>query len=288
MAPAGPVDPTIYRDGLRILSARYRLVHAFEPPFSPGDELPYLAGGDAARCAALQQALEDERVDAVFCARGGYGAMRLLQRLDPRALSARRVPLVGFSDVTALHAWASRAGIPSVHGPVVTQLPRLPEVEVLHLFELLEGKRLPELRGLTPLRPGRARGPLRGGNLTLLSHLLGTPYFPDLTGAILLLEDVGEAPYRLDRMLTQLRLAGALSGVAGILLGEFTDCDERAGGSSPLLSAARVLEERLGELEVPVLAGAPVGHGRHNEALPLEYVAELDAEHGTLRVLGPP
>jgi len=279
VAPAGPPDPDTYRGGLAILAARYTLVHAHEPARArSGSTLPYLADTDERRAEQLNAALRDPEVEAIFCARGGYGAMRILDLLDGQALVRRRPPLVGFSDVTVLHAWAARLGVPTVHGPVVTQLPRLPDGEVRSLFALLEGTALPRLDGLRCVAPGQAEGPLWGGNLTLLSHLCGTRHLPDLTGRILLLEEIGEAPYRLDRMLTQLRLSGALARVAGVVVGDLLDCD------APEVSAERVVRDRLSDLGVPFVCGAPVGHGSHNIALPLGEIARLDATAGVLTI----
>jgi len=280
VAPAGPPDPDTYRSGLAILAARYTLVHVYQPPSSgePAGALPYLADADERRAEQLNGALRDPEVEAIFCARGGYGAMRILPLLDGEALVRRRPPLVGFSDVTVLHAWAARLGVPTVHGPVVTQLPRLPEDEVRSLCALLEGTALPRLDRLRCVSPGQARGPLWGGNLTLLSHLCGTPHLPDLAGHVLLLEEIGEAPYRLDRMLTQLRLAGVLTHVAGIVVGELLDCD------APGISAERVVCDRLSDLGVPVVCGAPIGHGAHNIALPLGEDVCLDATRGVLTI----
>ena len=276
MAPAGPVPEERYRAGLHILASRYRIVHAFEPA-AARSPTPFLAEDDGARAAALNRALRDPQVAAIFCTRGGHGCLRLLPLLDGEALQRRRPLLCGFSDITVLHAWATRLGVPTVHGPVLTQLGELPAEEVQALFDLIEGRPRSPLTGLRTLAPGRARAPLAGGNLTLLSHLCGTPWQPELDGRILLIEDVGEAPYRIDRMLTQLRLAGALRGLRGVLAGSFISCGAPEGPSPE-----EVIAERLGDLGVPIAVGAPVGHGSHNVALPLGVEVQLDADAGTL------
>lgn len=265
---------------MAILARRYRVVHGADAPAPPDRTLGYLAGDDATRAAELNEALGDQRVRAIFCSRGGYGAMRILDRLDGEALRRRRIPLVGFSDITALHAWAARLGVPTVHGPVVSQLHRLPQEQVEHLFALLEGERPAPLSGLTPLHPGTARGPLLGGNLTLLCHLLGTPHLPAFDGAVLLIEEVNEPPYRLDRMLTQLALAGVFERLAGVVVGQVLlpgTVDEKARA----LRRA-VLADRLGQLGLPVVSDAPVGHGGSHLALPLGLPVTLDADAGTL------
>lgn len=282
VAPAGPPDPVAFDAGLAILAGRYRLVHGSGPdPVGPPG-LPYLSADDAFRAAELNRALGDPEVEAILCARGGYGCSRILRHLDGEALVRRRPLIVGFSDITALHAWATRLGVPSIHGPVVTQLSRLPTAHVEALFALLEGRALPRLSGLETLVPGQAVGPLVGGNLALLGHLCGTPYFPDCRGRILLLEEVNEAPYRLDRLLTQLRLCGALHEAAGILLGQFLACDGEQGIPPTFVEARAVLQDRLSDLGIPVALGAPIGHGPENLALPLGPLAELDADAGTL------
>jgi muramoyltetrapeptide carboxypeptidase len=193
---------------------------------------------------------------------------------------------VGFSDGTLLLAQAARAGLASIHGPVVTQLRRLAKEDHDALFAALEQTE-PRLlcSGLEALVKGHARGPLLGGNLEVFSRMLGTPYLPDLRGAILFFEDVGERPYRLDRLLTQLELAGVFQAAAGVVAGEFLDCEEPASSKLASPTASEVLRERLGRLSVPVVLGAPIGHGRHNRALPYGTRVELDAGAGTLAAL---
>jgi muramoyltetrapeptide carboxypeptidase len=174
----------------------------------------------------------------------------------------------------------------AVHGPVVTQLPSLPPQDHSALFRLLEDPSPGILFGdLNGLVPGRVRGRLIGGNLEVFSRLLGTPFLPDLTGSILFLEDLGERPYRVDRLITHLDLAGVFSAVAGVVVGDFSAClePEPTRGSSP--TAAEVIEDRLGRLAIPVATGAPVGHGNRNVALPYGGLVELDTRFGTLAAL---
>ena len=282
VAPAGPVPSEPFRLGLEILASRYRVVHGQRPP-QPDNALPYLAGDDASRAAALNRAMADPEVEAIFFARGGYGCARILAALDAAALTGRSqpIPMVGFSDITALHAWAAGLGVCSVHGPVVTQLHRLPEEQLVSLWRLLELGEAPMLEGLDPLVGGRARGSLWGGNLTVMSHLCGTPHLPDLRGKVLLLEETNEVPYRVDRMLTQLGQAGILEGAAAVVVGDLL------GGEDPRVAHRAVLEDRLGGLNMPVLLGAPVGHGDRNLALPLGWTAEVDGEAGTVKITPP-
>lgn len=253
--------------GLAILAARYAAVH------DPGvlSRTTHLAGSDDRRAHELARALEDPSVRAIFCVRGGYGALRIVERLA----APGEKPVVGFSDITVLHAWICGHAMTSVHGPNVGGLGQ-DDSRDQGLWRLLENPEPPpSLSGLRSLRGGRADGRLVGGNLTVLSHLCGTRHFPDLRGAVLLLEDTNEQPYRIDRMLTQLALCGALEQLVGIALGEFTDC----GDAEP------VLLERFAELGVPVVAGLPVGHGDKNVALPHGARVRLDADAGILQFL---
>ncbi len=266
VAPAGPVPRDRFEAGARILSARYRLVHE-ERVFARSG---FLAGSDEERRSELARALADPSVKAVICARGGYGLMRILPSLDMEALRRAPKAIVGFSDITALHAWSAHAGVAGIHGPVVTQLGDLPEEDVRSLFELLESPRPPPpIGGLRVLAPGSATGVLLGGNLELISRLAGTPWQLELRGAVLLLEEVGERPYRIDRALTQLELAGGLDGLRGVALGALEKCNEPPSSTVQSPTAEEVVVERLGRLGVPIVAGLPVGHGARNRALPL-------------------
>ncbi|MFH1130722.1 MAG: LD-carboxypeptidase [Pseudomonadota bacterium] len=282
LAPAGPVTESTYNAGLQILASRYNIVKSFEPTRAKNATLPYLAADDNTRLRDFNEALKNPDVKAIFCARGGFGSSRLLAQLNKRAFQKNKIPLIGFSDITALHAWATTLNVPTVHGPVVTQLSRLPENEITALFELLEKHTLPKLTGLKCVFPGQASGILFGGNLTMLAHLCGTPWMPAMAGKILLLEEVEEAPYRLDRMLTQLLLSRVLNQLAGVVLGTFLNCDAKQGFPPTFVRAESVLRERFAPLGIPVVSGAPVGHGDHNVALPLGIEAHLDADGGTL------
>jgi muramoyltetrapeptide carboxypeptidase len=290
VAPASPFDPAVLEAGLAVLRGPLGLRPRFRPDLSA--RAGYLAGDDGRRLEEWREAVADREARAIFCARGGYGAMRLLPAIDPAPLLADPKLLVGFSDLTALHALLNRAGLATVHGPVVTQLGRAPADAVTHLKALLFGEAprpaawgAPEpgagLAGGATVTAGRARGRLLGGSLALLSHLCGTPWMPLLEGAILLLEDVGERPYRLDRYLTQLALAGALRGLAGVAVGQLTDCDGEAG--------AEVVRRLVGALGVPAAEGFPFGHEDRNLALPLGPQATLVApgpgEEGPARLL---
>lgn len=246
----------------------------------------YLAGSDGARLADLNDALVDDAIDAVWCVRGGYGVMRILETIDYAALRRRPKPVIGYSDITALHAAiATRCDVVSFHGP--TARAQLSNFSRESLRRALTGGDPAGLaEGARVLAPGRARGRLVGGNLAILCGLAGTPYAPDYRDAILVMEDVNEAVYRIDRMLTQLRLNGALGACAGIIFGQFTDIP----GDAPEESlGARSLDDVLADvasvLGVPCIAGAPVGHVADQWTLPLGAQVELDADARTLRIL---
>jgi muramoyltetrapeptide carboxypeptidase len=247
----------------------------------------YLAGRDPERRGDLEAAAR-RGAELLACVRGGWGAARLLEK--PLGLPPRW--LLGFSDVTSL-LWAQLAQGQggAIHGPLLTTLAAEPAWSQERLRRLLFGEPLADLQGVGWCG-GAAAGPLLAANLTVATHLLGTPHLPDLRGAILVLEDVGEAPYRIERMLTHWRLSGALQQLAGIGLGHFTDCDDAPADQAPCTEQAldrfsleQVLRERTADLGVPVVSGLPVGHVAGNAALPLGAWAELDADRGRLRML---
>jgi len=242
----------------------------------------YLAGDDALRARAFMALVDDPEVDAIVCARGGFGCQRMLSGLDAERVRRAAKPLVGFSDVTALLLWQQRvAGLSGFHGPMLERSEGPLDQELQHLRRALAGDPLPPLRG-EPLRPGRAQGPLVGGSLTLLAASLGSVWEVETRGAILLLEDVGEKPYALDRLLQQLRAAGKLDGVVGVGVGSLTGCED---ARRPQPSAEAVLEEVLAPLGVPLVLALPFGHRSPNLIWPVGVPAVLDGERGELQVL---
>ena len=241
----------------------------------------YLAGSDADRVSDLNWAIRDPAIDAIWCVRGGYGVLRLIEYVDFECLA--RVPrsLIGFSDITALHAAVgTRAGVISFHGPFPNR--PLSDFSRESLARAVGGGGNPAGRAndAEVLIPGSARGRLAGGNLALLSALAGTPYFPRLDGAILVLEDVNEPVYRIDRMLRHLRLTGELGRVAGLLFGAFTE----RGDEGQTLPLAHVLRETAEAIGAPCLAGVPVGHIADQWTLPLGAIAELNTEDRSLTI----
>jgi muramoyltetrapeptide carboxypeptidase len=252
----------------------------------------YLSGSDRERLHDINAAIRSPDIDAIWCLRGGYGTIRILDGMEWQAFAQRPVPLIGFSDNTALHQAARRLDIVSFHGPHPTS-EDLTDFSVDVLRRLLTNV---EPAGHLPFpadSPGRAvtltggtaEGPLVGGNLAILAALAGTPYAPRATGAILFLEEVGEPGYRVDRMLTQLRLSGALDGVAGIAIGAFSECPDE--GRDDLPRPERILLECLECLGVPIASGFPFGHVPDNWTLPVGVRARLDADAGTLELLEP-
>lgn len=279
IAPSSPFDVDDFERGVARLRARYRVTYAPEITVRRG----FLAGDDERRRGELARAIDDPEIDAILAARGGYGAMRIAVSIDPARIAARPTLLVGFSDVTALHALWARAGVCSLHASMAGALGRASDAALARWISTIEGAPLPALRGLEPLGAARgvAEGPLLGGNLAVLAAMVGTPLAPSLDHAILFLEDVGEAPYRLDRMLTQLLLSGALDRVAGVLLGTFTRCEAGPDGTTAL----DVLEERLTPLGVPVLSGVEAGHGPEPLELPFGSRVRVDAGAGLVTFL---
>jgi muramoyltetrapeptide carboxypeptidase len=246
----------------------------------------YLAGDDALRAGDLRVALTDPSIAGIIFACGGYGSQRTLAALDWTGLEglAPKV-LAGYSDVTAiLEAFAARLGWASLHSPMVSSAGDTAHYSFGSLLRALmrpEEAVLMRFAGSVPLAGGVARGLTRGGNLTLLSSSVGTDTSLPARGSILLIEELDEDAYRVDRMLTQLRRSGFLDGVAGIIGGTFTNC-----GAPALID--EILSERLGDLGVPLLARANIGHGGHQQTYPIGIAAELDAGGRTLRLADPP
>ncbi|MGO8992358.1 MAG: S66 peptidase family protein [Polyangiaceae bacterium] len=269
VAPSSPFPRAELWRGLAWLGDRYEIVARTSLLCRTG----FLAGDDAARARALTEAMTAPGVKAVVIARGGYGAMRIVDRLPWDELVRAPRWIVGFSDVTALHARATALGIASVHAPNVTGLAAHdPWTRACWLRALERPRARIVWTDLHVVRSGHAEGPLVGGNLALVEAMAAAGEWHPPAGAVLALEDVSERPYRLDRMLTSLRLGGHLARIAGIILGDFARCDPGPDG----VLASEVLEERTRDLGIPVVAGAPFGHGARNDAITLGAVARID------------
>ncbi len=277
----------------------------------------YLAGTDSERRQQLAAAWKDPECRGILCTRGGYGSARLLEEWtwpllnvegeqgregerergregeflnsDPTTGNKPSPPhpltpssrkwLIGFSDITGLLWSLSQLGVSGVHGPVLTSLAAEPEWSLNRLFDCVEGRPLSPLTGIG-WGGGKVRGILLPANLTVATHLLGTPVQPQLDGVILALEDVTEAPYRIDRMLTQWRMSGAFKGVRGIALGRFSRCDPPK--NIPSWTVEEVLRDRLSDLGIPIVSDFCFGHEGANAALPVGQPVQLDADNGIL------
>ena len=272
----------------------------------------YLAGTDSTRRQQLAEAWKDPECKGILCSRGGYGSARLLENwtwsveqelkvdklkvessnLQSSNLSLRgTLPfgereqpstikwLIGFSDITGLLWSLTQVGVSGVHGPVLTSLAAEPEWSLNRLFDCVEGRPLEPMTGVG-WGGGTVSGILLPANLTVATHLLGTPVQPPLDGIILALEDVTEAPYRIDRMLTQWRMSGAFKGIRGIALGRFSRC--YAPQDVPSWSVEEVLRDRLSDLGIPIVSDLPFGHEGVNAALPVGQPVQLDADQGIL------
>lgn len=243
----------------------------------------YFAGDDRARLADLQAVLDDETLRAVWCARGGYGTARLLDRLDFGPLLRRPKLLIGYSDATALFSAVLKRGrTVCLHGPMVINLATPRSYHAPSLSAMLHGRptrwRIPS-RGV--LAPGRATGRLIGGNLTVFTNLAGTPHMPDLRGAILFLEETGEEAYRLDRLLQHLRMSGALARVGAVVIGQML-VPATGRDFPPDRDVHEVLRDHLLPLGVPVVTGFPSGHGEGKWTIPIGGTATVDTGAGRL------
>jgi muramoyltetrapeptide carboxypeptidase len=275
VAPASSFEESDFFSGVQILKYMGFRVRFPEGIFAKSG---YLAGSDVDRAAQVNAAFEDTAVQAILCARGGYGSMQILPYLDYAAIRRHPKLLMGFSDITALLcALYQRSGLVSCHGPVITTLNGVGSKTIDSVFNILTTVALPAIalkRGLV-LSPGRATGPVICGNLTTLCHLVGTPFQMNMYAHILIIEDQGEKPYRIDRMLTQMKLAGIFAGLRGLGVGTFVNC----GDMDDVLT---IISRIFKPMHIPILAGFEIGHGADNIAVPFGCEAVLDADHQML------
>lgn len=298
VALISPSGPSLERDHLARGAELCRAL-GYEPVLMPnaGVVHGYLAGTDDERLSDLNSALTDPAIDAVWCLRGGNGLNRIVDRVDFAGFASHPKPVIGYSDVTVLLlALTTQTSVVTFHAPMARFA--LPEFSQRHFTRVLgdttapgrlgrvaakPGVLIPERGRIVTVVPGRATGRLVGGNLTLLQALIGTPYFPDLNGAILFLEDIGEDLYRIDRMLGHLRLAGALDKLAGVAIGHFSRMRHTTfeGG----FGLDEVLRNYFAPGNIPVAHGFPIGHVQEQWTLPIGVMAELDATNGELSLL---
>jgi muramoyltetrapeptide carboxypeptidase len=286
VSPASPMVVERFERGIDYLKSKgYRVLlgsHVY-------DQHGYLAGRDRHRAQDLMQMVENPEVKAVFCSRGGYGIPRILDYLDFDVFARHPKIFVGYSDLTALQlALWKKARLVTFSGPMVAielgdDVDPFTETSLWETLTDTENVSDWSDGSLAFLRPGKAAGPLLGGCLSVLVGLLGTDYLPDFSGAILLLEDVGEEPYRIDRYLAQLRMAGIFDRVAGVMLGQFLDCVPAA--DRPSLQLDEIFRDYLGDLPVPVVKGFPYGHGKRKRTVPLGIDVEIDSERRLVRPL---
>ncbi len=275
VAPAGPFDHQTFLRGGRIIEDMG--VQIFVPP-GLFEKNRYLAGSDNHRVQYVNQLFADTSVDAIICARGGYGSMRILPLLDYDVIQNNPKIFVGFSDITILlSVLFTRCNLVTFHGPVITSLADASKETTLSLFSNVTSDIHLEIKlsGGRTITPGVATGEVCGGNLTMLCHLVGTSFAPDFENKILFLEDRGEAPYRIDRMLVHMELAGCFKGISGIILGAFEEC-------GPIEDVMNIIAALFEKYSVPILAGLDAGHGTHNLTIPFGIQATLDADRHSL------
>lgn len=291
ISPAGPIaDQSRIERGVRYLEGEgFRVVIGKHATRATG----YLAGDDQERLSDLHMMFRDKKVKAIICTRGGYGAMRLLPSLDYDLIRNNPKILIGFSDITALQlAFWKKCRLISFHGPMLgveMAAPMEPLTEQVFWQCLTSTEavgRIPLPEGSTTLHGGKATGRLVGGNLSLVVSLLGTQYQPELRDSILFIEDSGEEPYRIDRMLTQLRNAHALSRARAVLAGQFTDCVPK-DATSPSFTVEHILDEVAQVNAKPFLSGLPFGHVGRKITLPVGLRVKVDADAKTIEYLEP-
>lgn len=293
VAPSGPVCGEALERGIRLLES-FGLKVKVGP--SVKKRWGYLAGSDAERAEDLMEAWADPEVRGVIAARGGYGAMRVIPHLDFDCIRQNPKIFLGYSDITTLHlAFWKEAGLVTFHGPVAEMSPvKMNSYNCTWLRETLFGSwppgdlPVPVAPNDAPCTPhrftvfekGRVRGELVGGNLSLIASAIGTLWEIDTRGKVLLLEEVGERPYRIDRMLCHLKLAGKLDDAAGFCLGDFTDCEGNLGPDRPGFTVAEVLNQYFAGTGKPCIGNIPAGHGKYNSVLPLGVEVAIEAGLG--------
>jgi muramoyltetrapeptide carboxypeptidase len=269
IAPAGPVIQEQLQPEIDLIKTKGHSV-ILSPHLYRGNN--YLAGDDDVRLEDLHLMFQDKDIKAVLCARGGYGSLRLLDKIDYELIKKNPKIIVGYSDITALLlAIYKKTGLITFHGPIVREFSWNRGKNLNRLFDLVSSTiQLDlDLSGGEVLIEENAKGVLLGGNLSLISHLTGTPFMPSLEGAILFIEEKGEPLYRIDRMLTHIRLSGVFDHIAGLIAGNFVDCGDIA-------DINRLLIDTVRGYNIPVFSGLPIGHGKENITLPLGMEAELD------------
>jgi muramoyltetrapeptide carboxypeptidase len=285
VAPAGSIiHKDNFTEGLRILEKNgFRVKYNRDLLNARG----YLAGSDEERAVEFNELWSEPEIKALVAARGGYGCMRMIDLIDMTIIRQNPKILIGFSDLTVLLAAIyKKTGLVTYHGPVVTTLASINKQSQTSFFNVLQGKApvLIKSSRIKILKKGTAKGLLLGGNLTTLSHMIGTPYEFAWDNAILFMEDIGETPYRLDRFLTHLDRANRLQKIQGLILGSFTD-DNRKKNRAMQRTVYKRVAELLQKTDIPVWANFPVGHAKQNLTLPLGAEVEMDSSEHMLKFL---
>ena len=282
-APAFPADLARLQNGINYLGALgYKTIKGNSLKGNFG----YLSATDNDHAAELNRAFADDDIDAIFCARGGWGGLRYLDQLDYKNIALKPKALIGYSDVTFLQlALWKKIGLPSISGPMVavemgTGIEAFTEKYFWELMHPAGTYQINLEQTETRIRQnGAVDGPLLGGCLSMMAHLLGTPYSPDYKDAVLFIEDVGEAPYKIDRYLAQLKQAGVFEQIKGLIIGQFLDCaDERTGG----FTIADLFDQYFNVLSGPILENFPYGHGMKKISMPIGAETTVDTRKGTL------
>jgi len=271
VAPASHFDLEMFNRGIAVLESMGFNTSIPEILFNKKE---YFAGSDLERAEMVNRYFADTSIKAIMCARGGYGSIRILSLLDYKTIQKNPKIFIGFSDVSALLSTLYlRCRLVTFHGPTVTTLGNSDQKTKDSLFSMITSGEKPEIAmesGIT-IHPGSASGPVLGGNLKTLCHLLGTRFQPEFKGCILFFEDRGEVAYRIDRMLSQMKLAGCFNSLAGLILGNFEDC----GDTDDII---RIVDDIFKDDKIPIIAGLEVGHGKRNLAIPTGLKATLNAD----------
>jgi len=267
-APSARFDKEKLDKGIHVLK---NMGFEVEVPEDIYGKKRYLAGDDVLRAKTVNRLFSDPKIDGVICARGGFGSLRILDHLDWTLIKQHSKPFIGYSDITALLiSIISETGNPVIHGPNVVSLAEASEQTLTSFYSTLGGTcEAIEVIDAKIIKPGKCSGVLKGGNLATLSHLLGTRFQPDFFDAVLFLEDIGEPAYKIDRMLTQMKLSGVFQGIRGVITGSFENCDNDE-------YIEEIVAEIFDEYEIPVLSGLSSGHGRINLSLTMGVNIEMD------------
>jgi len=279
IAPASPFDKKKFYKGIAVLEQL-----GFKAVFSKKifEAHEFFAGSDHQRAHLLNSMFADSSIKAVWCARGGYGSLRILPLIDYDIIKSNPKVFIGSSDISSiLNTFFSKCGLVTFHGPMIESLGHANQetIKALNNVFLTDQPLTLKAENKFVISSGTASGVVAGGNLTTLCHLTGTPFAPSFSGKILLIEDVGEAPYRIDRMLTQMKLAGSFKAIAGIILGLFKNCGDPD-------QIYRIVDDIFSDFHIPILAGFNIGHGEPNLTVPIGINARIDTDEGSLSYLG--